>query len=41
MRRNEVLGLSRKTIDWANHIATLDDTKNGDARQIYLNDAAL
>ena len=41
MRRNEILGLMRKSIDWANRMVTLADTKNGEARHVYLNDAAL
>jgi integrase len=41
MRRNEVLSLTRQSIDWANNIATLDTTKNGEARHVPLNDAAL
>jgi integrase len=41
MRRNEILGLTRKSVDWANRVATLADTKNGEARYVYLNDAAL
>lgn len=41
MRRNEVLSLTRKSIDWQNRSAALTETKNGEARQVYLNDAAL
>jgi integrase len=41
MRRNEILGLTRKSVDWANHLVTLTDTKNGETRHVYLNDAAL
>jgi integrase len=41
MRRNEILGLTRRSVDWANRVATLADTKNGEARYVYLNDAAL
>ncbi len=41
MRRNEILSLTRKSIDWQNRTAALTETKNGEARQIYLNDAAL
>ncbi len=41
MRRNEILGLTRRSVDWANRVATLVDTKNGEARYVYLNDAAL
>ncbi|MGO9263963.1 MAG: tyrosine-type recombinase/integrase [Candidatus Binataceae bacterium] len=41
MRRNEILGLTQRSIDWPNRVATLNDTKNGEARHVYLNDAAL
>jgi integrase len=41
MRRNEILSLTRKPIDWQNRTAALTETKNGEARQVYLNDAAL
>jgi integrase len=41
MRRNEILSLTRKSIDWQNRIATLTETKNGTARHVHLNDAAL
>jgi len=41
MRRGELLGLSRKSIDWTNKIATLGQTKNGDARKVHLNDTAI
>lgn len=41
MRRNEILSLTRKSIDWANRTALIDDTKNGEARHVYLNNAAL
>ena len=40
MRRNEILSLSRRSIDWTNRIATLVETKNGEPRHVYLNDAA-
>jgi integrase len=40
MRRNEILGLNRKPVDWANRLVTLTDTKNGETRHVYLNDAA-
>jgi integrase len=40
MRRNEILSLTRKGIDWQNRTAALTETKNGEARQVYLNDAA-
>ncbi|MGC2495046.1 tyrosine-type recombinase/integrase [Candidatus Binatus sp.] len=41
MRRNEILSLTRKSIDWQNRTAALTETKNGEARQVYLNDVAL
>jgi integrase len=41
MRRNEILGLTRKSIDWPNGIAMIADSKNGEGRHVYLNDAAL
>lgn len=41
MRRNEILSLTRKSIDWQNRIARLTDTKNGEARHVYLNSAAI
>jgi integrase len=41
MRRNEILSLTRKSIDWQNRTTLLTETKNGEARQVYLNDAAL
>jgi integrase len=41
MRRGELLGLSRKSIDWANKIATLGQTKNGDDRKVHLNETAI
>ena len=40
MRRNEILGLTRGTIDWQNRMVTLGMTKNGDSRHVYLNAAA-
>lgn len=40
MRRNEILSLSRRSIDWSNRVASLDETKNGEPRHVYLNDAA-
>ena len=40
MRRGEILSLSRRDIDWGNRIATLEQTKNGEKRHIYLNEAA-
>ena len=41
MRRNEVLSLNRRTVDFANSVATIADTKNGEARHVYLNRAAV
>jgi integrase len=41
MRRNEVLSLTRRSVDFANSVATLADTKNGEARHVYLNQAAV
>ncbi len=41
MRRNEILSLTRKSIDWQNRTAALTETKNGEPRQVYLNDVAL
>lgn len=40
MRRNEILSLDRRSIDWANRLVTLSDTKNGETRNVYLNEAA-
>ncbi len=40
MRRNEILSLTRKSVDWTNRLATLADTKNGETRHVYLNGAA-
>ena len=40
MRRNEILSLTRHSVDWTNRFATLTETKNGEARHVYLNDAA-
>jgi integrase len=40
MRRNEVLGLTRKSIDWQNRVALIGETKNGEARRVYLNETA-
>jgi integrase len=41
MRRNEIRGLTRQTVDFTNSIATLAETKNGQARAVYLNQAAI
>jgi integrase len=40
MRRNEILGLTRSSVDWNNRIATLEATKNGEKRHVPLNDTA-
>jgi integrase len=40
MRRNEILGLERKDIDWVRHTATLLVTKNKTARVVHLNAVA-
>jgi integrase len=40
MRRNEVLSLDRRSVDFANSVVTLADTKNGEARHVYLNRGA-
>ena len=39
--RNEVLSLKRHTVDFANSVSTIADTKNGEARHFYLNRAAV
>ena len=41
MRRNEILGLSRASVDWQNGFANLDKTKNGTSRAVPLNNVAL
>jgi len=41
MRRNEILSLTRTSVDWVNNIANLDQTKNGEARHLPLNRAAV
>lgn len=41
MRRNEILGLTRKSVDWTNRVISLEETKNGTPRHVYLNDAAI
>jgi integrase len=41
MRRNEILNLNRRSIDWQNRLATLEDTKNGETRHVPLNATAL
>ncbi len=40
MRRNEILSLTRKSIDWQNRIATLSETKNGETGHVPLNEPA-
>ncbi|MEW6272874.1 MAG: tyrosine-type recombinase/integrase [Thermodesulfobacteriota bacterium] len=37
MRRNEILGLERRSIDWPHRTATLEETKNGERRVVRLN----
>jgi integrase len=39
-RRGEILGLTRKSVDWARHTAALTSTKNGEARTIHFNETA-
>ncbi len=41
MRRGEILGLTRRDVDWENRVATLRRTKNGDARHVFLNEGAI
>jgi integrase len=41
MRRNEILSLTRLSVGFANSVATLTETKNGEARHVYLNRAAV
>jgi integrase len=41
MRRNEILSITRRSVDWANRFVTLASTKNGEARHIYLNATAM
>jgi integrase len=41
MRRNELLSLTRRSVDWANRFVTLEKTKNGAVRHVYLNATAL
>jgi integrase len=40
MRRNEVLSLTKRSVDWTNRVASLFETKNGEPRHVYLNGAA-
>ncbi len=41
MRRGEILSLEWRNIDMAQRVATLPDTKNGEARQVPLSTAAI
>lgn len=41
MRRNEILGLERRSIDWSQRTTTIDGTKNGESRIIRLNGIAI
>ncbi|MBY0277166.1 site-specific integrase [Candidatus Binatia bacterium] len=41
MRRNEILGLERRAIDWNRRTTTIEGTKNGESRVIRLNAIAL
>ncbi len=41
MRRNEILSLTRRSVDWTNRMVTLESTKNGEARHVYLNATAM
>jgi integrase len=41
MRRNEVLSLTRSTVDWPNRLANVENTKSGKPAHVPLNDAAL
>ncbi len=40
MRRNEILAISRRQLDWQNRLVTLTETKNGEQRYVYLNEIA-
>lgn len=40
MRRNEILGVTSRSIDWQNRIVTLLVTKNGQSRHVHLNGPA-
>jgi integrase len=40
MRRGEILSLTRRSVDWQNRAVKLEQTKNGEARHVYLNDEA-
>jgi len=41
MRRNEILGLERRAIDWDQRTAKLEETKNGEPRLVRMNATAL
>ena len=41
MRRGEILSLKRGDLDLKNHMLTIQKTKNGESRHIYLNDVAV
>jgi integrase len=41
MRRNEVLSLTRTSVDWQNRIANVAMTKNGKSAAVPLNDIAI
>jgi integrase len=41
MRRNEILGLTRRSVDWSNRVVPLEETKNDTPRPVFLNDVAL
>ena len=38
MRRGEILGLKWRDVDFKRHIITLLDTKNGEKREVYINE---
>jgi len=40
-RRNEILSIERRSIDWTRRTTTIEDTKNGEPRVIRLNATAL
>ena len=40
MRRGKILSLTRRSVDWQNRVATLEDTKNGEPRHVPLNETA-
>ena len=41
MRQSEILSLQWSAIDWTKRVALLDDTKNGDSREVPLSSAAV